>query len=123
MPTEINTGQAGLAQSASQNQGVNRSNANDSRNSPKVSDPKSGNTISDAASQAEEGTPSQNAGESSVVISESGQKLQSLEQSIRQEPQVRVEVVREIQKRVENGDFPMDVENLAKQIIDQESQI
>lgn len=122
MPTEINTGQAGLAQSASQNQGVNRSNANDSRNSPKVSDPKSGNTISDAASQAE-GTPSQNAGESSVVISESGQKLQSLEQSIRQEPQVRVEVVREIQKRVENGDFPIDVENLAKQIIDQESQL
>ncbi|MEJ2669671.1 MAG: flagellar biosynthesis anti-sigma factor FlgM [Gammaproteobacteria bacterium] len=56
----------------------------------------------------------------SVSISDSGQKLQALEASIRSEPHVRVEVVREIQKRVQNGDFPIDVEVLAQQIINQE---
>lgn len=124
MPTEINTGQASIAQSAAKNQGIAKTNANDGRSGSKISEesrtkraekePLSAQEIARDNSEGGDG--------SNVVISESGQKLQSLEQSIRQEPQVRIEVVREIQKRVENGDFPIDVENLARQIMDQESQ-
>jgi flagellar biosynthesis anti-sigma factor FlgM len=103
MPTEINTGQASLQQSS-----ATKANASKASALEKPAEAKTGEQ--QAASEP-----------SSVVISESGQKLQALEESIRQEPQVRVDVVREIQKRVENGVFPIDVENLAKQIMDQES--
>lgn len=103
MPTEINTGQASLGQTTARNQGISKPSA------------------PDAPTKVKAGEEKANSDEQAVVISESGQKLQSLEQSIRQEPEVRIEVVREIQKRVENRDFPIDVETLARQIIDQES--
>lgn len=106
MPTEINTGQAGLGKTTARNQGVSKSAVPESPVKQKVSASEVGKADSEG---------------NAVVISETGQKLQSLEQSIRQEPEVRIEVVREIQKRVESRDFPIDVENLARQIIDQET--
>ncbi len=118
MPTEIYTGQTNPAQ----NQGVRRSNALENRNNAKVSD-EQGDVKATTDTAKVDSNTAQNAGENSVVISESGQKLQALEQSIRQEPQVRVELVREIQKRIEDGDFPIDVQDLARQILDQESQL
>ena len=104
MPTDINTGQHSL-------HGIgNRSITHGKATEPTSNSPTAGASADDASPKATD----------SVSISHSGQKLQALETSIRSEPHVRVEVVREIQKRVQNGDFPIDVETLAQQIIEQE---
>ena len=98
MPTEINSGQPPIPNSR---KGVGQAN---SSNTKELS--------SSESSPAEISAPPSE----TVSISRTGQQLQSLENSVRQEPEIREALVNAIKQSVDNGTYEIDNRKLAQSI-------
>jgi len=105
MPTEINSGQSPVPNSK---KGVGQVSGANSRNQVEAEE----NQVADAPESPRGDT---------VSISQTGQQLQSLESSVRKEPEVREALVNAIKQQVDNGTYEVDSRKLATAIKEYES--